>query len=450
MMSLFLYELKKIFCTKGIRLSIIIIILCMILNGISNTGMLNYLRPDVYTDSSIQNTSKYKVKLFDSLKETTYSVEAYENMVSEYNTLYNGEDTEAASEKGKYGPTKTYDRDVYGLALEQMEYLGTFSTDISDIIMNTEQSRENNRNLGKYSNDYMEKETTKAIEAYSGVLDNTETRLCYTTSAYWYAFTESEGSNRFNTQLLLFFICCIFSIYFTTEYESRMNSMTFVTYRGKLNTFCAKNMVVLVMSFLIALLSCLINVIILTAYYGDMTCAFSQPLQLIYNREAFAEFCPFNITFGEYMIIAFFMKFTAFYFAASVVVSMSVLLRKSLPSIVTSGFWVIGLLQFTLYTSQDNLMFYEIKSTMLEKIFILLRTYSPISLLWGREYVRSFDVVNLFGHPVYRLVFALVFSWILIAVLFVINACLYCRKGETHGIGIVRYFKKIWKKGSVA
>ncbi len=450
MINLFFYELKKIFKTKGILISIVIIILCMLLNGINNAGLLNYLKPDVLTDATIQNVSKYNEKLFDELGETEYSDEKYEEMLLEYNSLYDGSETGIGAEKGKYGPTQAYDRYVYGLALDQMRYLKNFQSDISDVIINAEQSRENNKNLGKYRDDYKEKETTKAIQAYSEILNNTELKLCYVTSAYWYSFTESEGSNKFNTQLILFFICCIFSVYFATEYESRMSKMTYVTYKGRLSMFAVKNAVVFVISFLITLLSCLINIIVLTLHHGGMADALSQPVQLIFNNEPFAEFCPFNITFGQYMLLAFFMKFTAFYFASNIVVLMSVLFRKSLPSIAFSALSVIGILQLTLYAYQDNLGAYEIKSTSLYNVFQWLRTYSPISLLWSREYVSSFDVINLFGEPVYRLHFTLIFSWILILVLFVINSCLYCRRGEAHDIGIIGYFKKIWKKRSIA
>ena len=54
-----------------------------------------------------------------------------------------------------------------------MRYLKNFQSDISDVIINAEQSRENNKNLGKYRDDYKEKETTKAIQAYSEILNNT-------------------------------------------------------------------------------------------------------------------------------------------------------------------------------------------------------------------------------------------------------------------------------------
>ena len=62
----------------------------MLLNGINNAGLLNYLKPDVLTDATIQNVSKYNEKLFDELGETEYSDEKYEEMLLEYNSLYDG------------------------------------------------------------------------------------------------------------------------------------------------------------------------------------------------------------------------------------------------------------------------------------------------------------------------------------------------------------------------
>ncbi len=452
---MFIYELKKILQTKGIKISIIIIVLCMILNGISNTGVLNCLRDDVLFDmNEYKETAKtyiYIEKLFHELSDTEYSEQEYINMCKEDASLYDGSQPLYADKKGKYGPAQKYDAFIYGTTLAQMYYLGMFKANILNVIANAKQIRENNKYLGEYSDPYKDKETTMMIEAYSNVSESTRLRLCYAVTAYWYAFTESEGSNRFNTQLLLFFICCIFSVYFTSEYESRMNQMTFVTFRGRQSTFAVKNMVVLLLSFIITLLSCIINAIILTIHYGGMNDALSQPIQLIFHNEAFAELCPFAITFGQYVLLAFFMKFTAFYFASNIVIFMSVLFRRSILAISFSALFIIGLLQFTLYTSQDYLITtYETRSVALYNIFLWLRTYSPISLLWSREYVNSFDVINMFGFPVYRIIFILIFSWVLIAVLYIINSNLYCRRGDSHDFRFIGYLKKVWQKRGIA
>ena len=445
MKRLIYYELKKILKTKGVPISIVIIFLCMILNGISSTGVLNRFKRDVLYDANLLNTSKYKEQLFSSFKGEVYSDTKYNEMLAEYNSLYDYNTNEGiADEKGKYGPTLSYDRDVYGAVIEQMQYFHDFQTDIADTIQNAEQIKENNGNLGKYADRYTEKKTTKIINVYSDILNAVRLKLCYVTAAYWYCFTESVGSQAVHNQLMLIFICCILSVYFTSEYENQMHDMTFTTYYGHLHMFAKKNQVVLVVCFLLTFLSCFINVCILSLYHGSMLSALAQPIQLIYNNEAFAEYCPFRLTFGTYVVLSFFMKFTAIYFVSNVVVFIAELFRSSLPSITISILAVIGLLQFTLYVSQDNLMYYEQKSSKLNAIYIWLRTYSPMSLLWPREYVNSFDVVNLFGIPVHRLSFALLFSWILIVVIICMNACLYCRRSASHEIRIVKYLKKIW------
>ena len=48
-----------------------------------------------------------------------------------------------------------------------------------------------------------------------------------------------------------------------------MSKMTYVTYKGRLSMFAVKNAVVFVISFLITLLSCLINIIVLTLHHGE-------------------------------------------------------------------------------------------------------------------------------------------------------------------------------------
>lgn len=445
MKGLLFYEWKKILKTKGIRISVVIIFLCMILNGISSTGVLNRFKPDVLYDDDLLNTAKYKEQLFSSLKGELYSDEKYNAMLSEYDSLYDyNANKSIADEKGKYGPALKYDRYVYGAVIDQMGYFNEFQTDIADTIQNAEQIKENNVNLGKYANAFTERKTAKIISAYSDIRDAVQLKLCYVTAAYWYCFTESVGSQAIHNQLMLIFICCILSVYFTSEYENQMHSMTFTTYYGHLHMFAKKNQVVFAVSFLLTFFSCFINAFILSLYYGSMLPALGQPIQLIYNNEAFAEYCPFQITFGTYILLSFFMKFTAVYFVSNIVIFTAELFRSSLPSITISILAVIGLLQFTLYASQDNLMYYEQKSTKLNAIYTWLRTYSPLSLLWPRGYVDSFDAVNLFGMPVYRLSFALLFSWVLIIVIVCINACLYCRRSASHEIGIIKRIKKLW------
>lgn len=189
----------------------------------------------------------------------------------------------------------------------------TFQEDLSGLIERMEQIRENNRNLGKYKDEYKEKETTAAIEAYRNVQKNTELKICYTSSAFWYCFSGSEGANHFNYQLLLIFICCIVTIYFTSEYEGKMNQLTYTAYRGRYQLFAVKNTVVFIVSLLITLCSCLIDALVISWRMGGMSDALSQPVQLVFTSPngAIAEFCPFNISFGQYMLLEGFMKFTA-------------------------------------------------------------------------------------------------------------------------------------------
>lgn len=449
MIKLLFFEIKKLLRIKGIQISIVVVVLCMFLNGINNTGILSGLNKNVLYEKEEINTYPDKEKLMKHLNGLYYSEQQYEDMYIEYAGLYDGSDTPNADKKGKYGLAQKYDKDIYGTAFEQMDYFRAFDKDVDELIVNAKQIKENNQNLGKYSDLYKDKELSKMINAYTNVKKNVKLKLCYTTTAYWYAFTESEGANKFNYQLIIFFICCIISVYFANEYESGIHEMTFVTFRGRYNIFVIKNIVVLIVSFLISLMSCISNIIVLIIRFGGIREALWQPIQLIYDKEAFAEFCPFNITFGQYILLAFVMKFTALYFAACFVVFITVLLRKGILSISMSALFLIGLLQITIYAGQDDIGLLMVKSSGLYKAFSYLRTFSPISLLWSRKYVDSFDVVNLFGFPIYRISFALIFSWVLILILFVINTFLYCKRGRVHEFRVEGYIKEVWEKRSL-
>ncbi|MBD5097456.1 MAG: hypothetical protein HDT40_10820 [Lachnospiraceae bacterium] len=449
-MKLFFSELKKFFGIKGIGISIILIIMCMFLNTINNAGLLNKYKKGIESGDG-EDTTKYENKLLDAHTGIIFSEEKYKEMLLVSNSLYVGTDSEG-EEPGRFGPAKKYDKWLYETLLATMTYLGEFKDSLSDVIYNAEQVKENNKYLGEYSDTYKDKEADAVISAYTRIRENTKLKLANTRGAYMYCWSESEGINQFNYQLLIIFLCCIISIYFTSEYEGGMHQLTYTAYKGRIYFFVLKNRIVFVATLFLTLLSCMIDAVIMEWRFGGFFGAFSQPIQLVYffPNGAIAQFCPFNITFGQYVLLVFFMKFTALYFVANISAWMAVWLRNAMASIVASVLAGVGLLQFTIYTAQMDLNLYEQKSIFLDKIFIWLKTYSPISLLWLQDYTRSYDAINLFGMPVHRLYFVLTFAWLLIVSVLIINSCLYCRRGCSSETGIIKYIKKIWQNRSLA
>lgn len=450
-MYLFLLEIRKLLKTKGIGISIAIMLLCMVLNAANNTGMLNRFKTDILVEET-ENFTEYQKALFDKFNGTKFSETVYQEMLAEYNSLYDGTDPNAGEEKGKYGPSKRYDRYIYSSVLAIMEYLQSFDEDLDNLIKNAEQIRANNRDLGKYKDAYTEKEAAAVIEAYSNIRNNLEPELHYTSSAFWYCFSSSEGANSFNHQLLLIFICCIITIYFTSEYESKMNQMTYTAYKGQLHLFVQKSKIVFIAAIFITIFSCLVDMALISLHMGRLTDMLGLPIQLICDSNAgpVAKLCPFNISFGQYIFLSGFMKFTALYFASNICVLISVWFRSGTASSAASILLNVGLLQFTIYASQRDLTPYEQKSEALNKIFIWLKTYSPLSLLWSKDYIATYDTVRFFNTPVYRIYFALIFAWILIAAILAVNAWLYCRRSTSHEIRIDKYIKKIRKSRSAA
>lgn len=449
-MRLFFSELKKFFRIKGIGISLTVIIMCMLLNTINNAGLLNKYKKEIASDDGV-DTTKYENKLLDSHTGIIFSEEKYKEMLLVSDSLYEGTDSEG-EEQGRFGPAKKYDKWLYETLLDTMRYLGEFKDCLSNVIYNAEQVKENNKYLGEYRDTYKEKEADAVIFAYTRIRENTELKLVNTRGAYMYCWSESEGINQFNYQLLIIFLCCIISIYFTSEYEGGMHQLTYTACKGRLYLFVLKNRIVFTATLFLTLLSCMIDAAIMEWRFGGFLGALSQPVQLVYffPNGAIAQFCPFDITFGQYVLLAFFMKFTALYFVANISALMAVWLRNAMASIVASVLAGVGLLQFTIFTAQMDLYSYEQKSIFLDKIFIWLKTYSPISLLWLQDYTGSYDAINLFGTPVHRLCFALTFAWLLIVSVLIINSCLYCKRGCLSEAGIVKYIKKIWKNGSLA
>ena len=212
---MFFLEVKKFFRTRGVGISIAVIMLCMFLNSINNTGLLNKYKKGIEANDG-EDTTKYENQLLDTHTGILYSEEKYEEMLLVSESLYEGTDSEG-EEPGRFGPAKKYDKWLYETLLSTMAYLGEFKDSLSDVIYNAEQVKENNKYLGEYSDPYKEKEADAVISAYTRIRENTLLKLVNTRGAYMYCWSETEGINRFNYQLLILFLCCIISIYFTSE-----------------------------------------------------------------------------------------------------------------------------------------------------------------------------------------------------------------------------------------
>lgn len=188
----------------------------------------------------------------------------------------------ARARAGCFGPAKKYDKWLYETLLSTMAYLGEFKESLSDVIYNAEQVKENNKYLGEYSDPYKEKEADAVISAYTRIRENTELKLVNTRGAFWYCRSESEGINPFNYQLLIIFLCCIISIYFTSEYEGGMHQLTYASCKGRLHFFLLKNRIVFTATLFFTLLSCIIDAGIMEWRFGGFLDALSQPVQLVY------------------------------------------------------------------------------------------------------------------------------------------------------------------------
>ena len=441
------FEWKKLFRERGMKISFFLLVLVMIVNGIGNTGYFAKFRSDISYDDTIQNVSRYKERLFHEFEGTEYSVEQLKRMEAEYLKLYDASEKESEESPGKYGPYVKYDLEIFGSVLEMMRYLERFSVDLSQTLENTVIAKEDNLSNGIYMDTERDKLLGEMIESYNHIRENVHPELCYSVSAYWYAFTESEGSNRLNSQLFLIFLCCLVSFYFTYDHENQLWEMTSTTINGYRKQFYTKCIVVFISVMFLTILSSLINAVILSIHYGSMWDALRQPIQLIYENEPFAQFCPFSITFGEYILLGLLMKFTAFCFSAGIMIFFSLLLRRNALAVSASALFLIGLLQFTLYVSQDSLIQQQ-KSSELYKIFLALRVWSPLSLLFEREYVSSYDSIFFFGSPVFRLSACMIISWGMIVILIGISAYIYGGRRSLNGFGIDWHFQKIWKKTS--
>ena len=420
-------------------------LLCMCLNAINNAGMLNRFKAGVMSEEGV-NTSRYEKQLFDSMDGTCYSEKLYDDMLKTEKLLYDGEDESKAREKGIYAPEKRFDRYVYSTVINMLLYCNSYTADIDYLIENTRQLKDNNLGLGDYCDWYKDKEAQVVIDKYTKLRNEISPKISYTKSAYWWCFSVSQGANNFGNEMLLLFICCVTVCFFVDEYQSGAIQMTFVTSNGRLYLFALKNVILFAFNLVVVLLSCGVDALIISMRMGSVFTSVGQPIQMVYDSEAgaIAEFCPMDITFGQYMLLVCLMRFIALCFVTVVCEILSVIFRKGIWATLYSVVFSVGLLEFTKYVSQTGLMYYEKQSDTLNKVYIWLKTYSPISLLWCNDYIAGYDGQNVLGYPINRIWLVLFLSVMWIIGLCAIGGFLYCRRGGQHEAGIGRIIKKVW------
>lgn len=182
---------------------------------------------------------------------------------------------------------------------------------------------------------------------------------------------------------------------FILDRESGTYKVVYSSYYGKGKLFANQLSVCLVTAVMIVILHMVCQLVCGKIFYGVNN--LSLPIQ---SYEYF-EFCPFNITLGEYFLIKTLGKILLAVSVVSITAMITCLSRKNILSIVLSIVIVAGTMLFNtrFYLSANGNSGSLIKN---QKDFTAIRTFLPACLLKPDEYFKSLDYVIIFNVAVPR------------------------------------------------
>lgn len=369
------YELKKLFSSVQMMICLFLLI-----------AFLAFFVVQSYRsrDTTIEGYTKLINEFSEKYTDENELIEALAIKRYEVQSRLDSEGENAYNIKGEYGENLMSDFVLLDKAENYANYIYKDIQKhrkriIKDSLYQIEETSDRN----------IKTEYQTAVEKYNVVLDNEFTNTGNITSAaLFFDFTVWDYA-------MMAFVIMLTVRMFTLDRESGAYKMVCSSYYGKGRLFVNQLSVCLFIGFLIIILHTICQLLCGGLFYGINN--FSLPIQ---SYEYF-EFCPFNITLGEYLLIKTAGKLLLIMAAVSVTALITCLLRKNIPSVVMSIVIVIGsmLLNTKLYLSANDETGSIIES---QKKFAEVRGFLPACLLKPDEYFKSLDYICIFNTAVPR------------------------------------------------
>lgn len=382
MRKLIVFELKKIFEIKYLKLFIGVLLVVNVINIVTNYDLL--IKPTEYIINSEpcrMDEVRYIISREYEGEITADKVEAMRNHISQCRIAQDG----GFTEEKLYYPLAYTDTVEFQVFVDEMERLYSYNNEKISLLMdyNHELYEEALQN-----NDIYSQRTTKLVEkAYS----NRDINNFYRVNEFQPLF-----EYKLSSLCLLLIACFVAAFLFSGEKEKAMNSMIRCTQSGKGRIFAAKISALVIFCILICLFFSLSDFILFCICRRPT--GFFEP---VYALKAYA-YSPLNISVIDFYLLQIFFRLIGVFSVSVSGLVFSAIFRKSYISFLSTVFVAAGFMYSGLFT---------------DGVFSVLRYFNPISLITSVNLTGNFAVVNMFGFPVYAYLAALLGVVILTAFL---------------------------------
>ncbi len=337
---------------------------------------------------------------------------------------------------GEFGSWLVYDQPIYSMLYNQAEYINNYYDNIRVLISQAESAIEDEQ-LKESPDKYIIRANESVIEQYNRTR-NLQIADNRSTMHFLRLNTIACDGNEF-IYIYLLFIAISCAAVFSSEHENKTYGIIYSSPKGRANLFWSKCAAVMSVSAVIALLSELLALGFLAwqSGMGDWNLS-------LQSLPAY-QFCPFDITVGEFVIVIIALRILVFMFAGSVCILVSTFFKRSVAAMFLSGIVNIASAVFVLtvriYTYAGNLdtiitpYSYWGFDRLNYKLYSAVEHWNVFCLLRPHSYFTEFDTISVFEFPVWGITAVITASILQIVVIL-----------TTAGF---RYIKPTKKRGSI-
>lgn len=373
-MSLFSYEIKKVFSKRLIW----VFLGSFLLLDIVKIGML-------YNDTIVKDTlSDGRQAVIDEIKGpiTNEKISFVIDKKRELDDLVENRIYKTEYDSSTYTGYQFGDSIVFDKIYDDLDYAYHYTESLNKIKTKAEE------NLTIYPKDSYEAAMSQKILDIYG---EREIKNYYDTTGY-----EAYFSYDFSALLILLFLLVSITPIFSEEREVRMNLLILSSPNGKRSTTKAKLLSVATITFGVAILFILLDFLLFFFLFNLE--GGSNPL---YSLTSFA-YTPLNVSILQYVFISSFLKLIGSLFFGLLYALFSSAFKSVLSSMVGAGGMLLLLVFCNDFVSIDS-----------------FKCLSPISLFVNRILFQSYTSLNFFRIPVDCSCLLLLFTAVLIGVMFV-------------------------------
>lgn len=400
------YELRKLCLRPFFLISLAVTLLVPLLLTQSMYG------------KKLGNYEEFRAR--DLARETAYDMYGGQLTLEKYTALYEAKQrvdenldyyyNDQSGAAGEFGGSLIDDAALYSELYSKAEYINCYYENTGALTAQADEWLDTLRSV-QSPDGYTIRANEAVVQRYSA--ERSLAVADSTASGSFFGYNTQGVQNNSFLYIYLLFIVVVCSTVFSGEHESGMYRILYTTRYGRGRIFTAKLAAVTVIGCSLAFLHNLFAITLFAVQYG-----FGDWNLSIQNTAIF-QYCPFDLTVGQFIFILTALRALAYIFTAVICFAVSAWCKRSLVSLLTAGAVTAGLTVLALTArGYANNSYYEVSSIYvfdgfdirLYELFSATKNIIPFYLLKPDCFFTQFDMVNVFGLPVDSIYVALFFK----------------------------------------